>query len=61
MEHLPGASLLHPDSELDVSYMFFDHRDERNVMVKSISYFDNFTKWTILVVNVCPPFQVNDA
>ena len=31
--------------------MFFDHLDERNTMVRFISYFDNFTKWIILVVN----------
>jgi hypothetical protein len=36
---------------LDVLYMFFDHLDERNVMVKSVTHFDNFTKWTLLVVN----------
>jgi hypothetical protein len=48
--------LLHLDSELDVPYMFFDHLDERNAMVKSVSHFDNFPKWTILVVNICPLF-----
>jgi hypothetical protein len=31
--------------------MFFDHLNERNAMVKSITYFDNFTKWTFLVVD----------
>ena len=31
--------------------MFFDRLDERNAMVKSVSHFDNFTKWTFLVVN----------
>jgi hypothetical protein len=36
--------LLHPDSELGVPYMFFDHLDERNTVVKSISHFDKFTK-----------------
>jgi hypothetical protein len=30
---------------------FFEHLDERNAMVKSILYFDNFIKWKILVVN----------
>jgi hypothetical protein len=35
---------------------------ERNAMVKSVPYFDNFIKWTFLSVNICPPcFQVNDA
>jgi hypothetical protein len=37
--------------------MFFDHLDERNAVVKSISHFDNFIKWTILVVNMCPLFS----
>ena len=36
--------------------MFFDHLNERNAMVKSVQHFDNFTKWTILVVNICPLF-----
>jgi hypothetical protein len=31
--------------------MFFDHLDERNIMVKSVTQFDNFTKWIFLVVN----------
>jgi hypothetical protein len=31
--------------------MFFDHLDERNAMMKSVTHFDNFTKWTFLVVN----------
>ena len=31
--------------------MVFDHLDKSNTMVRSISYFDNFTKWIILVVN----------
>jgi hypothetical protein len=35
---------LHPDSELGVPHMFFDHLDERNAMMKFVSYFDNFTK-----------------
>ena len=35
--------------------MFFDRVDERNAMAKSVSHFDNFTKWTILVANICPP------
>jgi hypothetical protein len=30
---------------------FFDDIDERNAMVMSISHFDNFIKWIILVVN----------
>ena len=30
--------------QLDISYVFFDHLNERNEMVKSIPYFDNFTK-----------------
>jgi hypothetical protein len=47
--------LVHLDFELDVPYMFFDHIDERNVMVKSISHFDNFSKWTIVVVNNSEP------
>jgi hypothetical protein len=55
-EHLSRGITLHPDSELDVLYMFFDRLNERNVMVKSILYFDNFTKWIILVVNICPLF-----
>jgi hypothetical protein len=32
-------------------FMIFDNLDERNVTVRSISHFDNFTKWKILVVN----------
>ena len=49
---MPNDNLLHhPDSKLDVPYMFFDHVDERKAMVKSVSHFDNFTKRTILVVN----------
>jgi hypothetical protein len=47
--------LLHPDSELDVPYMLFDHLDKRNAMVKSVSHFDNFSKWAILVVNNSEP------
>jgi hypothetical protein len=31
--------------------MFFDHLDERNAMVKSVTHFDNFTKLTFLSVN----------
>jgi hypothetical protein len=31
--------------------MFFDHLDERNAMVQSVPHFDNFTKWTILVIS----------
>jgi hypothetical protein len=31
--------------------MFFDRLDERNTIVKSFSYFKNFTKWTFLSVN----------
>jgi hypothetical protein len=31
--------------------MFFDHLDERNAMLKSVIYFDNFTRWTFFVVN----------
>jgi len=31
--------------------MIFDRLDERNGMVKSVPHFDNFTKWTILVIN----------
>ena len=31
--------------------MFFDRLDEMNAMVKSVSHFDNFTKYTFLVVN----------
>jgi hypothetical protein len=31
--------------------MFFDHLDERNIIVKSVTHFDNFIKWTFLVVN----------
>jgi len=31
--------------------MVFDCLDERNAMVKSVLHFDNFTKWTFLVVN----------
>jgi hypothetical protein len=31
--------------------MLFDRLDERNTMVKSVPYFDNFTKWTFLSVN----------
>jgi hypothetical protein len=31
--------------------MFFDYLDERNAMVKFVTYFDNFIKWTLLVVN----------
>jgi len=46
-----SGALLHPDSKLDVPYMFFDCLDKRNAMVKSIPHFDNFTKWTILVGN----------
>jgi hypothetical protein len=42
--------LIHPDSKLGILYMFFYHLDE-SAMVKSISYFNNFTKWIILVVN----------
>ena len=34
--------------------MFFDRLDEMNVMMKSVSHFDNFTKWTFLVVNIIP-------
>jgi hypothetical protein len=33
------------------SYVFIDHRNERNEIVKFVPHFDNFTKWTILVVN----------
>ena len=44
LRFLGSYDVLHPDSELDVPYMFFDHLDERNVMVKSNQDFDNFTK-----------------
>jgi hypothetical protein len=36
--------LLHLDSELDVPYMFFNHLDERNTIVKFVSHLDNFSK-----------------
>jgi hypothetical protein len=45
--------LPHSNSELDVPYMFFYHRDERNAIVKSVSHFDNFKKWSFFVVNNC--------
>jgi hypothetical protein len=39
--------------------MFFDHLNERNTMVKSVSYFDNFIKWTFLVsIDVIRNFMV---
>ena len=50
-----GAQLLHPDSELDVPYMFFDHLDERNAMVKSVSHFNNFIKINIFGCQHMPP------
>jgi hypothetical protein len=31
--------------------MFFDHLDKKNTMVKSVTHFDNFTKWIFFVVN----------
>jgi hypothetical protein len=31
--------------------MFFVHLDERNAMMKTVTHFDNFTKWTFFVVN----------
>jgi hypothetical protein len=31
--------------------MFFDHLDKRNTMMKAVTHFDNFIKWTFLVVN----------
>ena len=45
--------------------MFLDRLDERNAMVKSVSHFDNFTKWTFFIVNKsenhfgcsCPAFK----